>query len=185
MTKTGKLSTYPEIIVIAGNMAAGKSSVAQALAERLPKSVHLRGDLFRRMIVRGQAEMGSELSREALSQLELRYSLAAQVAKKYAEAGFTVVYQDVIIGKALQEVVDSFKSNRLFVTVLCPRTDVIAKRDQNRAKTAYRDPDSLAAFDKIFWEETAKIGYWLDNSDLSLTETVDRILEHLGQTLTE
>jgi hypothetical protein len=31
----------PGVILITGNMAAGKSSVAQALAERLPQSVHL------------------------------------------------------------------------------------------------------------------------------------------------
>ncbi|MEZ4664472.1 MAG: adenylyl-sulfate kinase [Caldilineaceae bacterium] len=31
----------PAIILITGLMAAGKSSVAQALAERLAKSVHL------------------------------------------------------------------------------------------------------------------------------------------------
>ena len=43
-------------------MAAGKSTIAQALAERLPKSVHLRGDLFRRMIVNGQAEMSFEVT---------------------------------------------------------------------------------------------------------------------------
>ena len=47
------------IILITGNMAAGKSTVAQALAERLPMSVHLRGDRFRRMIVNGQAEMSN------------------------------------------------------------------------------------------------------------------------------
>ena len=44
------------IILITGNMASGKSTVAQALAEQLPKSVHLRGDLFRRMIVSGRSD---------------------------------------------------------------------------------------------------------------------------------
>ena len=52
----------PHIIMITGIMAAGKSTVAQQLAERLPKSVHLRGDVFRRMIVSGRAEMDFELS---------------------------------------------------------------------------------------------------------------------------
>lgn len=32
-------------------MASGESTVAQALAERLPRAAHVRGDLFRRMIV--------------------------------------------------------------------------------------------------------------------------------------
>ena len=36
---------FPDIVVVTGGMAAGKSTVAQALAERLPKSVHLRGDI--------------------------------------------------------------------------------------------------------------------------------------------
>lgn len=47
----------PSIIVITGVMASGKSTVAQALAERLPNSVHLRGDVFRRMIVNGEAKI--------------------------------------------------------------------------------------------------------------------------------
>jgi predicted kinase len=56
-TSTG-MRPLPRIVLITGNMAAGKSSVAQALAERLPRSVHLRGDAFRRMIVNGRAEIG-------------------------------------------------------------------------------------------------------------------------------
>jgi uridine kinase len=51
MTPSPTNQTNPPIILIAGNMASGKSTVAQALAERLPKSVHLRGDVFRRMVL--------------------------------------------------------------------------------------------------------------------------------------
>ncbi len=35
-------------VLITGVMASGKSTVAQLLAERLEKSVHLRGDIFRK-----------------------------------------------------------------------------------------------------------------------------------------
>jgi uridine kinase len=41
------------IILITGIQAAGKSTIAQMLAERLPRSVHVRGDLFRRMVING------------------------------------------------------------------------------------------------------------------------------------
>jgi dephospho-CoA kinase len=44
----------PQIIVLTDRMAAGKSTVAQALAERLPKSVHLPGDIYRKLIVNGR-----------------------------------------------------------------------------------------------------------------------------------
>ncbi len=42
------------VIVITGAMAAGKSTVAELLASRFARSVHVRGDSFRRMIVNGQ-----------------------------------------------------------------------------------------------------------------------------------
>ena len=41
--------------MITGAMAAGKSTVADLLAIRLPKSVHIHGDVFRRMVVSGRA----------------------------------------------------------------------------------------------------------------------------------
>jgi predicted kinase len=173
------LPTSPRIILITGNMAAGKSTIAQALAERLPKSVHLRGDLFRRMIVNGQAEMSSELSAEAQQQLALRYQLATQAAKSYFQAGFTVVYQDIIIGSTLAEMVATFQALPLSVFVLCPRAEIVAARDSSRSKTGYPNHASVQAFDRILRHETPQIGYWLDTSELTVTQTVDAILRQL------
>lgn len=161
-------------------MAAGKSSVAQALAERLPFSVHLRGDLFRRMIVNGQAAMSFALSPQAERQLQLRYDLAVAVAKGYADAGFTVVYQDIVLGAALPAMVAAFDTYRLAVVVLCPRADVVAARDAARGKTGYADQAAVQAFDQVLHHETPRIGYWLDNSDLSIAATVDQIWRQCG-----
>jgi predicted kinase len=179
MTPIDSQFPVPQIMLITGNMASGKSSVAQALAERLPKSVHLRGDLFRRMIINGQAEMSFSLSAEAQFQLQLRYDLAVAAAKRYAEAGFTVAYQDIVIGPALTEIAAAFAPFQLTVVVLCPRVDVIAARDRARGKTSYPDRASIEAFDHILRSETPRIGYWFDNSDLTVEETVDDILAHL------
>ncbi len=99
----------PSIVLITGIMASGKSTVAQALAERLPKSVHLRGDSFRRMIVNGRVEMQPPFPDQAYAQLRLRYRLSVITADLYCAAGFTVIYQDVIVGAVLQEVVDALK----------------------------------------------------------------------------
>jgi predicted kinase len=151
------------------------------LDEQLYRRVHLRGDVFRRMIVRGQAEMTFELSAEAQRQLQLRYDLAAQTAKRYVDAGFTVVYQNIVIGSALSEVAAAFHPYQLAVVVLCPRAEVIAARDQARRKTGYPNRGSIDAFNHVLRAETPRIGYWLDNSDLTLSETADTILAQLAQ----
>jgi cytidylate kinase len=165
-------------------MAAGKSTVAQALAERLPRSVHLRGDLFRRMIVNGQAVMGLELSAEATSQLRLRYRIAATVAEQYLAAGFTVIYQDIIIGPELAEVVQTLAHQPLYVVALCPSAEVVAQREAQRPKSGYGDMP-VDGFDRLFRLETPRLGLWLDTSSLTVEETVDNILGHLDQARVE
>ena len=157
-------------------MASGKSTVAQALAERLPKSVHLRGDLFRRMIVNRQEPMRLELSEEARIQLQLRYDIAADAAKHYFDAGFAVVYQDIILGPALAEMAAKFDGLPLSVTVLCPDADTIYQRETRRNKSGYRNREEIAAFDRVLREDTPKIGNWLDSSALTVRATVDQIL---------
>lgn len=168
----------PAQILITGIMASGKSTIAQAVAERLPKSVHLRGDLFRRMIVNGRAEMESPLSDEAIGQLRLRYQLAAQTADGYCMAGFTVVYQDVIIGDILTEVVAMRQPWPLYVVVLCPSPAVALERDAHRHKQTYTSwtPEGL---DQALRDATPHIGLWLDTSALTVEETVDAIFDQL------
>lgn len=174
------MTSKPRVIVISGNMASGKSSVAQSLAERLPKSVHLRGDVFRRMIVNGRAEMGFELSPEAQQQLLLRYQIAVGAARRYLELGFTVVYQDVIIGPVLQAVLDDLEGLEVSLVVLCPRPEVVAARDVARGKTGYSNRQAVLAFDRALRQETPRLGYWLDSSEMDLEQTVDAIVAHLN-----
>lgn len=169
------------ILLITGIMASGKSSVAQAVAERLPKSAHLRGDVFRRMIVNDRAAIDPDMSAQAFEQLRLRYRLAAASAEIYCKAGFTVVYQDVIIGSLLSEVVDMLKHLPLYVVVLCPSPEVAAQRDAERQKTAYVDW-TAEALDFELRTNTPKFGLWLDTSTLSVEQTVDVIFAQIDQT---
>ena len=168
------------IIVITGAMASGKSTVAQRLAERLNRAVHLRGDSFRRMIVSGREEMTPSPTPEAVAQLQLRYELGAMVAARYHDAGFDVVYQDIIFGDDLREVIQRLGDRTVHVIVLSPSAEVIAQRDAARGKTGYADGWTPEMLDRQLRESTRGIGLWLDTSELSVEETVDRILRHLG-----
>jgi predicted kinase len=174
----------PGILLITGIMAAGKSTVAQQLAERLPKSVHLRGDIFRKMIVNGRVEPTPDLPTEALEQLRLRYKLAAQTANAYCAAGFTVVYQDIVLGTYLQEVVDLLDTNnKRYVVVLRPSIEVITQREAARGKVGYGDDWTPADLDKELDVNTPQLGLWLDTSSLTVEKTVDAILAQLEQAI--
>jgi len=165
----------PRVLIVTGIMASGKSTVAQTLAERLPRSVHLRGDVFRKMIVNGRAEQGPVATAEDTAQLDLRYGLSIHVADAYAAMGFTVVYQDILFGADLDRAVEGLARWNPGVVVLTPRADVAAARDRARTKTAYAEW-SPETFDREFRRDTARRGFWIDNSDLTLEETVERIL---------
>lgn len=75
------------ITVITGVMTSGKSTVAETVARQLSPSVHLQGDMFRRMIVSGRVDMAEPPSPEALRQLELRHDPTVQTAIRYSRSG--------------------------------------------------------------------------------------------------
>jgi chloramphenicol 3-O-phosphotransferase len=174
----------PDILVVTGIMAAGKSTVAQALAERLPRAVHLRGDVFRRMIVSGRVEVTPDLPDEAMRQLGLRYELAATVAGRYAEAGFTVIWQDVILGPALARVAESLRGRSFGIVVLGPAPVAVAAREAGRPKTGY-GAWTPADLDRGMRADTPRLGLWLDSSGMTVGETVDAILARGAETRVE
>lgn len=166
----------PSVVLITGIQAAGKSTVAQLLAERLPRSVHLRGDVFRRMVVGGRVDVTPDLPAEAMRQLRLRYRLTAMAADEYVREGFTVVAQDVIIGEVLTEMTRLIRSRPLLVAVLAPRAEAVAARAAARSKNAY-DEWTVSLLDRGLREETPRIGLWLDTSDQTPEQTVEEILD--------
>jgi predicted kinase len=54
------------VFVVTGVMASGKSTVAELLARRFARGVHLRGDVFRKMIVTGRDPISPSLGSEAI-----------------------------------------------------------------------------------------------------------------------
>ncbi|HUO90689.1 MAG TPA: AAA family ATPase [Rhizomicrobium sp.] len=173
----------PRILVVTGIMASGKSTVAQAIAERLPSAVHLRGDVFRKMIVTGRAAIEPQTMQQAEAQLVMRYELAAAAAKRYAREGFSIVWQDVILGSHLARVAALLAGEDFGVLVLCPTPDAVAEREAARAKTGYVGW-TPAMLDAGLRNETPRIGLWLDTTSLTVTQTVDAVFSRAPETRT-
>ncbi|WP_329242248.1 AAA family ATPase [Actinoallomurus sp. NBC_01490] len=164
------------VILITGIQAAGKSTVAQVLAERLPRSVHVRGDVFRRMVVNGRADMTPDPSDEAVRQLRLRHRLTAAACDEYFREGFTVIAQDVVIGDHLTEMIHMIRQRPLLVVVLAPRPEAIAAREAARDKNAY-DQWTIDLLDDGLRTRTPRLGLWLDTSAQTPDETAEEILQ--------
>ncbi|GAA4001293.1 AAA family ATPase [Streptomyces plumbiresistens] len=173
------------VVLITGVMASGKSTVAQALAERLPRAAHVRGDVFRRMIVSGREEYEpggeggiggeGEIGGGGEAQLRLRYRLSAATADAYAEAGFTAVVQDVVLGADLIAYVQLVRTRPLHVVVLAPSPEAVAARESGRAKTGY-GAWTVEELDGALRAKTPRIGLWVDSSELTVEETLAKIL---------
>ncbi|MFD9502386.1 AAA family ATPase [Streptomyces sp. NPDC060035] len=166
------------VVLVTGVMAAGKSTVADLLARRLPRAAHVRGDIFRRMVVSGREELLPEETAEARAQLELRYRLSALVADEYARHGWTAIVQDIILGADLSQYVTSVRTRPFYVVVLAPSTTAVKSREAGRRKTGY-GVWTVDALDQSLRGETPRIGLWLDTSEQTPEQTVATILENL------
>ncbi len=122
-------------MLITGVMAAGTSTVAQLLAESLPRAVHVCGDVFRRMIVFGRAEPAPDEAEEARRRLDLRQPISTQVADAYADDGWTAVVQDIVLGEDLPRYVDRVRTRPPHVVVLAPPPETVRELEEGRGKT--------------------------------------------------
>ena len=167
-------------VLLTGISAAGKSTVAELLARRFWKGAHVKGDVFRRMVVSGRREMSEDPEPEARRQLELRYQLGAATADGYFRAGFSVVVQDIILGEDLNTYVAAIQSRPLAVVVLAPDLEAVTQRELARPKSAYGEGKVAAeVLDRALRKTTPEIGLWVDSSEMTAQETVDHIADRL------
>lgn len=164
-----------KIYLITGLMASGKSTVSDLLAASIEKCVHLRGDVFRKMIISGREDMSDSPSQEAVRQLHLRYRLTADVAKSYFDNGFSVVLQDNYYGDELNRMMNYLDKYPVKVVVLCPDVETIKERELHRGKAGYSG-FTVENLYNAFMQTTPRIGFWLDNSSQTPQQTVEAIL---------
>lgn len=167
--------------LVVGIPAAGKSTVADLLAHRFERGVHVRGGHFYRSAVTGWVHPWDADQDEARRLLDLRYRLSALSATEYCKAGFTAVVQDNIFGDDVRSWLRAVPVRPRRLVVLRPTVRVVVERDRVRqheiGKIAYRpgtpDPTELDAL----LATVPRMGLWLDTSTQNAIETVQTILD--------
>jgi hypothetical protein len=174
--------------LVTGAQASGKSTVADLLARRFERGVHIRGGQFYRWVVRGWVAFDGADHAEARRLLELRYRLSARVAGEYAAAGFTTVVQDNIYGPDVTAWLASVGTTPRRLVVLRPSVAALEVRHERRrqetGKVAYTEAFTPAVNDAHL-ATTPMVGLWLDTSDQSPDETVDEIVAREGEAVVD
>lgn len=172
----------PRTVLVIGAQAAGKSSVARALAGRLERAAVVDGDVLWKMVVAGGSDMSSDPDERARRQLELRYRQGAVLCDSFVRAGYVAVHAENMYGPEVERHLRSLECAASLV-VLRPRPEVIEQRERARGTDAYAGwatggtlREAIDKFDG--WvAATPRLGFWIDSSDLSVDETVDVVLD--------
>jgi adenylylsulfate kinase-like enzyme len=171
-----------KIIFITGAAGAGKTTVSSKLAEKYPKSLHIKVDDLRKSIVNGFAAPGG-WTEEHKIQFQLGRTTATYMAKLYAANGFTVVIDDVCVPEFFAEQYhELFSSTSVHKILLMPKLTPLINRIRQRGGEHTTFFEKAVPALHSFLEQMPKADWLvLDSSDWTIEQTVAEVLQGINQ----
>jgi chloramphenicol 3-O-phosphotransferase len=164
----------PEILILTGPPASGKSSVARALADRYDRVAHIEVDTLRHFVTpTGFAKPGQP---ERTRQLRLGIRNAWTLTANFLAERFAVIIDDVIVDKAdLDYYVEGLKHLGAPVHFVRLMPNLQACLARNAAREEDRmNPERVESI----WREMEGAtvdGATIDSTELNVEETADKL----------
>ena len=179
----------PPVLVLTGQLAAGKSTVARAVLDRFATGYLVDVDAVREQVTSGLAGPLTWTD-ETTRQFALAIEASAALAAVYHRAGFAVAIEGAVdpaeVDAALAQL--GLLAHRVGV-VLHPRLDVALGRNRTRTTKTFDTAaleDVMGRIDADLRRDPVPPGWTvLDTSDEDLDRTVARVLALCGDAAPE
>jgi len=167
----------PNIVILTGPPGAGKSTVNEILANKVPNSAIVSCDILRHMVKNGYADRKSKSWEK---QCDLGAENTLLLAKNFYKKGFNVFLDDIICSKeGVDNYLNALKGNNIKIFLLLPNKEIVAKRDLERGEFAMKERalELHKKFEDFSKDEKRVIV--IDSSNQTPEETAEIIIKEL------